>query len=74
VSDDFPRDVDAAYYRERIRSTQEAVGTSQGFVGVAVSIVDLEVLLEAYERMIGDKCRSCGADTRERYCTCEDDS
>jgi hypothetical protein len=66
--------VDAAYYRERIRVMQEAFGAAQGNVGVAVSIVDLEVLLEAYERMIGDKCRSCGADTRERYCTCEDDS
>ncbi len=82
MSDEIPRDVDVAYYRERIEFRRRVLGgdtfahASKALrveFGVKVPVGDLEVLLEAYERMVGDKCRSCGSDTRKQYCYCESD-
>jgi hypothetical protein len=74
--------IDVKHYRERIEHRRECLGGDtfahaskplQVEFGVKVPVGDLEILLECYERMIGDKCRACGADTRKSYCPCEND-
>lgn len=74
--------IDVKHYRERIEARREALGGDtfahaslalRVEFGVKVPVGDLEILLECYERMIGDKCRSCGSDTTKSYCHCEND-
>lgn len=70
---DFTDSIDAKPLREHVESEREAFPDVYKRLQITIDLGDLEVLLEAYERMIGDKCRACGSDTRKRWCHCEND-
>lgn len=73
VSDELPQNVDAAHYRATLAREADAYPEAYQRFEITLTLGELETLLEAYERMIGDKCRACGSDTRKRYCCCEND-
>ena len=70
---DFKDTVDAAHFRAHIEREADAYPEIYRRLEIKLTLGELETLLEAYERMVGDKCRACGSDTRKRYCYCEND-